>query len=506
MKKKITFLTSIFIIAMLLFTSSVFAAETFTYEGSTYVIDEVKLKLDSLSDDVECWGMDTNNNYVYFDYVNSKFYKVTETECTVMSSQEILDLLKNKYYIHNFIDDNTLNIYQEKLPVAGIQEEGYIITEDKIVDENKVYLERGEIQEGENISIGYKIVTNPDLENGTYYERVPLITPKTAKIDEKISYYKYDSGLNIFVRVGNPKEEDIYMYAIIGEAEKREPTKIGTMSQEVYDKIFLMENSSHLVVYDEENGEIYIFITYEERKKSVIYKADGTIVAEYDELMLMEPLGNNFFIVAKCNEYYKRIDNKITIIDNTGKTIYESETIPYLETFGYEKYTTYLSYSTIKFYNMYEYELLSQDNQKYEGKDLSVKTSGELDRLTSVKVNGEELATSNYTKTSGSTIITLKNDYLKTLAIGTYTLELGYVDGTKIETKFVVDKLYNNDEGNGESSEGEVGGGAAGEAAQKPEKDDTPETGNNLKAERVMYTAILLITIVGVSVVAKLKK
>jgi len=492
MKKKITFLTSIFIIAMLLFTSSVFAAETFTYEGSTYVIDEVKLKLDSLSDDVECWGMDTNNNYVYFDYVNSKFYKVTETECTVMSSQEILDLMNNKYYIHNFIDDNTLNIYQEKLPVAGIQEEGYIITEDKIVDENKVYLERGEIQEGENISIGYKIVTNPDLENGTYYERVPLITPKTAKIDEKISYYKYDSGLNIFVRVGNPKEEDIYMYAIIGEAEKREPTKIGTMSQEVYDKIFLMENSSHLVVYDEENGEIYIFITYEERKKSVIYKADGTIVKEYDSLMEIEVIGNEFFVVALRDEHWNIDDSKITIKDKEGNTVHETTNLPYLETLDYGKYTTYLKnydYDVNEFYNMYEYELLSQDSQKYEGKELQIKTSGELDRLTSVKVNGVELDATNYNKTSGSTIITLKNDYLKTLSKGNYTLEVGYVDGVTLKTTFVIENDPINTDTSTENDKGE--------------KDDTPKTGNTTEDSNLGLYIILIIAIIGAVATSK---
>jgi len=501
MKRKITIL-SIFMIAMLLFTGNVFAAETFTHEGSTYVIDEVKLKLDSLGDAIDCLGMDENNNYVILDINEDKLYKVNENECILMSNQEILDFINTQYEIFNHIGGE-LEIFQDKENKGAYFE--YIVTEDEVVDSNKEYYERIKYEEDDEIRYSYEIVENPDLVNGTYLELVFLVFPKNATIDQNIAYYKKNEG--IYTKVENPKAEEILEYKIIADSKNYDNiTKIGQLSQEVYDKIFAETNYSYDIHYDEVNKEVYILISYDDTKKSIIYKADGTIVAEYDELMLMEPLGNNFFIVAKCNEYYKRIDNKITIIDNTGKTIYESETIPYLETFGYEKYTTYLSYSTIKFYNMYEYELLSQDNQKYEGKDLSVKTSGELDRLTSVKVNGEELATSNYTKTSGSTIITLKNDYLKTLAIGTYTLELGYVDGTKIETKFVVDKLYNNDEGNGESSEGEVGGGAAGEAAQKPEKDDTPETGNNLKAERVMYTAILLITIVGVSVVAKLKK
>ena len=282
MKKKITLLTSIVMVAMVLFASNVLAAETFIHQGSTYVIDEVTPNISSLGDEVDCWGMDQSNNYIYLDYVNSKFYKVTETACTSMSSQEVLDLMNNTYYTHSFIDHNDLNIYQDKHTLAGGQEEGYIITEDKIVDSSKEYLERTESQEGENISIGYQPVTNPDLENGTYYERVSLITPKTAKIDENISYYKYDVNTSTYIKVENPKEEDSYMYAIIGEAEEIEPEKIGKMSQETFDKIFTGTSYGYYLHYDEENKEIYILITYDDDNKSAIYKVDGTLVKEFD--------------------------------------------------------------------------------------------------------------------------------------------------------------------------------------------------------------------------------
>jgi len=205
----------------------------------------------------------------------------------------------------------------------------------------------------------------------------------------------------------------------------------------------------------------------------------------------------------------------MTIIDKEGKTILENTNLPFFEELGYEKHTTYLKdydYETNKFYNMYEYELLSQENPKYEGKDLTVKTSGELDRLTSVKVNGVELETTNYTKKSGSTIITLKNDYLKTLALGTYTLEIGYVDGTKIETKFIVDKLYNNAEGNGDEEDiensngnidnigGENGAGTSegvGETIPKPEDklDETPKTGNPTNNNLGLYVTLTIVAV-----------
>ena len=137
MKKKIAIL-SIFMIAMLLLTCNVFATETFDYEGTTYVIDEVKLKISSLGDEIDFLGKDENNNYIFHDYMNEIMYKVNEKECTAMSSQEILDFMNNKYDTYYFAQDD-LNIYQEKFKALGLSDQGKFITEDKTVDSNKIY-------------------------------------------------------------------------------------------------------------------------------------------------------------------------------------------------------------------------------------------------------------------------------------------------------------------------------------------------------------------------------
>lgn len=52
--------------------------------------------------------------------------------------------------------------------------------------------------------------------------------------------------------------------------------------------------------------------------------------------------------------------------------------------------------------------------------------SGRLEDLEGIYVNGRILDDSNYTLRSGSTILTLKPEYLKTLATGTYTLRFQY--------------------------------------------------------------------------------
>ena len=60
---------------------------------------------------------------------------------------------------------------------------------------------------------------------------------------------------------------------------------------------------------------------------------------------------------------------------------------------------------------------------------LSIRANGSPRRLTAVKVDGQVLAQDRYTVRAGSTIVTLKNDYLNTLAPGDHTLTFVYTNG-----------------------------------------------------------------------------
>ena len=68
---------------------------------------------------------------------------------------------------------------------------------------------------------------------------------------------------------------------------------------------------------------------------------------------------------------------------------------------------------------------------------LSFTADGDLAKFKSVKIDGTELAKENYTAVSGSTVITLKNDYLSTLAAGAHTIAIIYTDGD-CSTSFTV--------------------------------------------------------------------
>ena len=68
---------------------------------------------------------------------------------------------------------------------------------------------------------------------------------------------------------------------------------------------------------------------------------------------------------------------------------------------------------------------------------LAIRGDGAFAKFRSVKVDGNLVDPSNYTVTEGSTIITLKADYLKTLSEGSHTFELVWTDGSA-STNFTV--------------------------------------------------------------------
>ena len=74
---------------------------------------------------------------------------------------------------------------------------------------------------------------------------------------------------------------------------------------------------------------------------------------------------------------------------------------------------------------------------KNSGQDLGLKTNGEFSRFTGVKVDGTLIGNDKYTAVSGSTVVTLKKDYLETLSAGKHTLTVVYTDG-ECTTEFQV--------------------------------------------------------------------
>ena len=117
-----------------------------------------------------------------------------------------------------------------------------------------------------------------------------------------------------------------------------------------------------------------------------------------------------------------------------------------------------------------------------------IRGNGEYNRFRAVKVDGKVIDPANYAAKEGSTIITLKAEYLKTLATGSHTFAIVWDNGIA-GTNFTVaantsgnnsgNNSNNNDSNHGSNNSGNTAGTAANTAAASAQElDKVPATGD----------------------------
>ena len=88
------------------------------------------------------------------------------------------------------------------------------------------------------------------------------------------------------------------------------------------------------------------------------------------------------------------------------------------------------------------YEMLEGENQTFDAEtstDLSFRSKADFNKFSGVNVDGVPVASTNYTVSEGSTIVTLKADYLQTLDAGNHYVEIVSDDGIAT-TEFTINK------------------------------------------------------------------
>ena len=131
---------------------------------------------------------------------------------------------------------------------------------------------------------------------------------------------------------------------------------------------------------------------------------------------------------------------------------------------------------------------------------LTFRANGDFSKFTGVKIDGTLIDPKNYTAKSGSTIITLKADYLKTLSVGTHKLTVVYTDGecsTNFEVKQAASEQTKPTERDKSDTTTPTGG-----------KDTTsPQTGDN--GNMLLWVALLFVSgagVLGTTVYSKKKR
>lgn len=89
-----------------------------------------------------------------------------------------------------------------------------------------------------------------------------------------------------------------------------------------------------------------------------------------------------------------------------------------------------------------DYEIIEGEDETWildlDG-NLTIKGNGDFSKFVGVKVDGNLLDTKYYTAKEGSTIITLKAEYLNTLSVGSHTFEIVWNDGSA-STSFTIEE------------------------------------------------------------------
>jgi len=91
------------------------------------------------------------------------------------------------------------------------------------------------------------------------------------------------------------------------------------------------------------------------------------------------------------------------------------------------------------------YKIIKGDGAKHElgsSHGLTIVSNGYYPHFRYVKVNGREISSSNYTSASGSTIVTLKPEYVNRLRTGKYTITIGFGDADYIGEATANVQLY----------------------------------------------------------------
>lgn len=161
-----------------------------------------------------------------------------------------------------------------------------------------------------------------------------------------------------------------------------------------------------------------------------------------------------------------------------------------------------------------DYEILDGANTSWEQNSdgsLSIRGSGAISKFLGVKVDGNLVDVKNYTVKEGSTIVTLKADYLNTLSVGNHTFEIIWTDGTA-STRFTVSKSdsgsaepKDNDGNNGKNDntnntpatalEDKNSNGTSGSQTDDNQQITSPKTGDN--SHTVLWISLLGVSLAG---------
>ena len=135
---------------------------------------------------------------------------------------------------------------------------------------------------------------------------------------------------------------------------------------------------------------------------------------------------------------------------------------------------------------IYDFTDESKNQEITQGDEATFTITGPFSLFGKVYVDDVLIDSSNYTATEGSTIVTLKNEYLSTLSVGTHTLKVAFNDGVVAITTFVIKAKEDTPSTDPETTDDVIVNPAAG---------GNPNTGDGISKYFCMLILSLLVLI-----------
>ena len=158
-----------------------------------------------------------------------------------------------------------------------------------------------------------------------------------------------------------------------------------------------------------------------------------------------------------------------------------------------------------------EYKFIEGANQTYiigKSKNATFRIEADYSLFTNKVYVDEKLVDStNYDSKSGSTVITLKDEYLKTLSVGEHSLKVAFLNDGKAITKFTIKEKQQNEvpkdnkntentenTENNKNEEKQENKNLTNNDVQNDNTNANPKTGDNI----IVYVAMFAIAILGI--------
>ena len=227
--------------------------------------------------------------------------------------------------------------------------------------------------------------------------------------------------------------------------------------------------------------------------KTLYYKRDneGLLATDNESEAVIKIVGNkseNKAILTAVN-----VGTKKSEVFKGFHTKYTGSALNYDGTDGgiiNETRTDYYTRCTYEFTFQYvkeevspkEYKFTEGANQTYtidESKNATFRIDADYSLFTNkVYVDNKLVDSTNYDSKSGSTVITLKDEYLKTLSVGEHTLKVAFSDNGEAITKFTIKEKQQNETPEDSKNTENTGSTENTENTENTEKEDQPENNN----------------------------